>query len=90
MARSSVKLSDMIEQLKSELQIAKEKGLGNEMLTLTEVTITTKFVVRTTGKGGAKFDFYVLTGDVGATVEGQHSHELTIKLLPIDKVDMGE
>jgi hypothetical protein len=92
MSVTPVKLSDVIMQLKSELELARKKGEGHETLSVREVTVTTKFVVKASGEGGITFDFYVLSGDAGATIEGQHSHEMTVKLSPITgrDIDLGE
>jgi hypothetical protein len=89
MATSKVSLSELIRQLKGEIVAAQNSG-DEEMFSLEDVSITTKFVVEASGKAGGKLDLWVVTVDADIASKGQVSHELTVKLSPIKPVYMGK
>jgi hypothetical protein len=89
MATSKVSLSELIRQLKSEV-IAAQNSEDEEMFSLQDVTITTKFIVEASEKAGGKLDLWVVTVDADVASKGQVSHELTVKLSPINPVYMGK
>ena len=88
MSEAKLSLSELIEQLKQEIVATQEQG--DEMFSLGEVSITTKFVVEASGKAGAKANFWVVTVDGEMASKGQFSHELTLKLKPIDPIYLGK
>jgi hypothetical protein len=85
-----VDLAGLIEHLKSE--VAKAQMSDKEkMFKLGEVSITMKFVVKTSGKGGGKINLYAVTADAAGSIENQATHEISIKLMPKkDDIDLGE
>jgi hypothetical protein len=84
-----IKLSEVIEQLKEEIATIQNAD-DKKIFSLGEVTITAKFIIKTSGKAGGKFDLYAVTVDAGGALESQSAHELTIKLSPIEPVFMGK
>lgn len=85
---SGLKLADMISNLKAEIRSTQKRG--DTMFELGTITIKTKVVIKSTGKAGAKVTFYVVTADLGAGIDNENSHEVTIELKPKDKMFMGE
>jgi hypothetical protein len=83
-----LKLSAMISNLKEEITATQKSG--ETMFELGTITIKTKIVIKSTGKAGAKANFYVVTADLSGGVDAENSHEVTIELKPKDRVLMGE
>lgn len=87
MTDGKLSLAELIEQLKGD--IIDVQSQENEMFSLAEVTINSKFVVETTASGGGKANFWVLTINADSAHKSQFAHEVTIKLQPIKPMFLG-
>jgi hypothetical protein len=78
-----VLLSDMIEDLRKELQTASLKGAGQDLVfEIEKAELEARVVVSKTGKGDAKVQFWVVSAGGGYEQKGETTHTVTLTLLP--------
>ena len=76
-------LSDLIEDLRSELQKAASRGVGQDLVFEVEkAELEAKVVVSKTGKADAKVQFWVVTAGGGYERKGEETHTVKLTLLP--------
>ena len=78
-----VLLSDMIEDLRKELQDAATKGAGQDLVfEIEKAELEATVVVSKTGKADAKVQFWVVTAGGGYERKGEDTHTVKLTLLP--------
>ena len=78
-----VLLSDMIEDLREELQAAALRGAGQDLVfEIEKAELEAKVVVSKTGKADAKVQFWVVSTGGGYEQKGEDTHTVRLTLLP--------
>jgi hypothetical protein len=76
-------LSDLIEDLRNELQEAGSRGAGQDLVFEVEkAELEAKVVVSRTGKADAKVQFWVVNAGGGYERKGEETHTVKLTLLP--------
>lgn len=76
-------LSDLIEDLRNELQEAASKGTGQDLVFEVEkAELEARVVVSKTGKADAKVQFWVVSAGGGYEQKGEQTHTVKLTLLP--------
>src|ERR1017187_5595150 len=78
-----VLLSDMIEDLRKELQDAAAKGAGQDLVfEIEKAELEAKVMVSKTKEANAKVQFWVVTAGGGYEQKGEETHTVKLTLLP--------
>jgi len=78
-----VRLSDLIEDLRNELQGAASKGAGQDLVfEIEKAELEAKVVVSKTGTADAKVQFWVVSAGGGYEHKGEETHTVKLTLLP--------
>jgi len=81
--QAPILLSDLIEDLRSELQKAASRGVGQDLVFEVEkAELEAKVVVSKTGKADGKVQFWVVSAGGGYERKGQETHTVKLTLLP--------
>jgi Trypsin-co-occurring domain 2 len=78
-----IQLSDMIEDLRHELQEAASKGAGQDLVfEIEKAELEAKVVVSKSGTGDAKVQFWVVSAGGAYEQKGETTHTVNLTLLP--------
>lgn len=76
-------LSDLIEDLRKELQQTALRGAGQDLVfEIEKAELEAKVVVTKTGKADAKVQFWVVNAGGGYEHKGEQTHTVKLTLLP--------
>ena len=80
---AKIALSEMIENLRQELQAAVEKGKGESIrLGLDEVVLEAQVQVEVKGEGKGKINFWVVDGEIGGGGSRAVTQKIVLKMTP--------
>ncbi len=82
---SLIKISDAIENLRSELEHARDKGKGkNLQFDMGEIELELQVVAENETSGGAKINWWIFSGGVDAKKKNADTHKLKLTLKALD------
>jgi hypothetical protein len=78
-----IRLSDLIEDLREELQRAAARGTGQALVfEIEKAELEAKVLVSRTGSADGKVQFWVVSAGGGYEKKGEETHTVTLTLLP--------